>query len=394
MKVSPLLAIFLVVLVDVFGMTLVLPLLGPYAERFHASPSQATLLVSVFAVCMLISGPILGRLSDRYGRKPLLLISQLGTLIGFVLLARAQSLLMIFFARALDGATAGNLSLAQAFVSDHSQAKDRTKSFALIGIAFGLGFFVGPFVTSTLLGYGMTAPIWLAVGLSALSIVCTAVLIPGGLPPQGASGDGPGGRRLSVFAWSAYRPYFARPKLRSVLLQHLVYSIGFTSFTSGFSLFAERAYQWHGRAVTPREVGYVFGYAGFLGLIFQGGILSRLTHRYGEERVIRSAFATNIVAYIVLSMFPSVTGVVVSCTLSAYGNGALRPAISSIASQQAGADEQGTVLGLVQSLSSVAAIAAPILGGILLDHSMLRAWAIVPSVCSVIGLAIASRKID
>ena len=117
-------------------------------------------------------------------------------------------------------------------------------------------------------------------------------------------------------------------------------------------------------------------------------------HRYGEERVIRTAFATNIVAYIVLSMFPSVTGVVVSCTLSAYGNGALRPAISSIASQQAGADEQGTVLGLVQSLSSVAAILAPILGGLLLDRSMLRAWAIVPAVCSVIGLAIASRKID
>jgi MFS family permease len=387
-KISPLLAIFLVVLVDVFGMTLVLPLLGPYAERFHASPLQATLLVSVFAVCMLISGPILGSLSDRYGRKPLLLVSQLGTLIGFVLLARAQSLAMIFFSRALDGMTAGNLSLAQAFVSDHTEAKDRTKSFALIGIAFGLGFFMGPFVTSSLLRYGMTAPIWLAVALSALSIVCTAALIPSGPPAPGATGDGPAGRRLSVLSFGAYKPYFQRPELRVVLLQHLAYTLGFSAFTSGFSLFAERTYRLGGHAAGPREVGYVFGYAGFLGLIFQGGVLGRLTRKFGEERIIRSAFATNIAAYIVLASMPSVAGVILSTTLAAYGNGALRPAITSLASQRTSAQEQGTVLGLVQSLSSISAICGPMIGGLLLEHTWLRSWAIVPAICSLVGLVL------
>ncbi len=389
---SPLLAIFLVVLVDVFGMTLVIPLLGPYAERFHASPLQATLLVSVYAACMLVSGPILGALSDRYGRKRLLLLSQLGTLVGFVMLARAETLAMIFVARAIDGATAGNLSLAQAYVSDRTKPEDRTSAFALIGIAFGVGFFIGPWITGMLVRTSFTAPIWLAAGLSLTSIVCTLLLLEGGLPPQRAGGDeGPAGRRLSLLSWGSYAPFFRRPILRGVLFEHLAYSFAFTSFTSGFALFAERTYRHNGQFFTPREVGYAFAYAGFLGIVLQGGMLRRLTRRYGEGRLIRAAFISNVVGYAVLAAFPTTAGLVAATTITAFGNGTLRPSLSGLASQHAEAHEQGIVLGLVQSLSSIASILAPFASGILIERRYLIAWAALPGVIALVGLALGRR---
>jgi MFS transporter, DHA1 family, tetracycline resistance protein len=392
-KSSPLLAIFLVVLVDVFGMTLVIPLLGPYAERFHASPVQATMLVSVYAACMLVAGPILGSLSDRYGRKRLLVLSQLGTLVGFVMLARAQTLWMLFLARAIDGATAGNLSLAQAYVSDRTKPEDRTKSFALIGIAFGVGFFIGPWVTGSLVHYSYTAPIWLAAGLSLTSIVCTLALLEGGPPPQASErgGEGPAGRRLSVLSWSAYARFFERPILRGVLIEHLLYSFAFTSFTSGFALFAERTYRHRGVAFTPREVGYAFAYAGFLGIILQGGMLGRIVKRYGEGRLVRAAFAANALGYTVLAAFPSIAGLAAATTITAFGNGAIRPSLSSLASQHAEAHEQGVVLGLVQSLSSVAAIFAPIVSGTLIERRWLFAWAALPGALAIVALLVGTR---
>ena len=155
-----LLPIFLIVLVDVFGMTLVLPLLAIYAETFAATPLQATLLVSAFAACQLVSGPLIGYASDRTGRKLMLIVSQVGTLIGFIVLGRATALWMIFVSRIIDGSTAGNLSLAQAYIADNTPPQERGKAFGLIGIAFGLGFFVGPALTGLLSArFGLRTPI-------------------------------------------------------------------------------------------------------------------------------------------------------------------------------------------------------------------------------------------
>ena len=140
MKKSLLLPIYLIVMVDVLALTLILPLLPFYAENFGASPFVVGLLIATFAVCQLISGPILGRISDRVGRRPVLLVSQLGTFIGLLILAFAGSLWMVFLSRVIDGVTAGNLSIAQAYISDVTEPGNRAKAFGMIGVAFGLGF--------------------------------------------------------------------------------------------------------------------------------------------------------------------------------------------------------------------------------------------------------------
>src|SRR6266567_3861103 len=175
---SPLLPIFLIVSVDVLGLTLILPLLPFYAERLGANPTVVGLLVSTYAVCQLVAGPMLGRMSDHMGRRPLLLVSQAGTFIGFLILAFANSLWLVFLSRVIDGLTAGNLSLAQAYISDVTKPENRARSFGVIGIAFGIGFLVGPGVSGFLSQYGYAYPILAAAFLSASSVVCTATLLP------------------------------------------------------------------------------------------------------------------------------------------------------------------------------------------------------------------------
>jgi DHA1 family tetracycline resistance protein-like MFS transporter len=383
-----LLPIFLIVLVDVFALTLVIPLLAIYAEQFGATPFQATLLITVFAVCQLVSGPVLGRTSDRIGRKPMLLVSQVGTLAGLLVMASATSLAMIFVGRVIDGCTAGNLSLAQAWIADHTKPEERAKSFALIGIAFGLGFFLGPSVTGYLAQYGLRAPLYAAAAMSATSILCTATLLRTVRPAGSADDAGPGGRRLGVFAWGTYARYFGQPVLGRLLAQFFAFAFAFATFTSGFALFAERTFSWHGKPFGPREVGYLFAYAGFLGIILQGGLIGRLVQRFGERPLSTTGFVAMSVAYLLLGLVDHVGPLVVVATLAAFGQGVLRPTLTSLVSHCARADEQGVVLGLTQSLGSVAQIVAPPLGGWLIGHALLSEWAFVASAAAAVGLAL------
>jgi MFS family permease len=385
----PLLPIFLIVLVDVLGLTIILPLLPLYAEKFEASPRTIGILYASFALCALVSGPILGQISDKIGRKPLLAISQLGTFFGFVLLAEARALWMLFVARIIDGLTAGNLSLAQAYISDVTAPKDRAKSFALIGIAFGIGFFVGPAISGLLAHGGMRRPIFLAAGLSALSVAATLVLLPRSEPKAGANEAGPAGRRLTLFSWSLYADYFRRPELRSLLLQFFAFAFSFATFTSGFALFAERRFTWDGHPFGTREVGFVFAYAGFLGIVLQGGLIGRLVRRFGEARLARAAFGASVVGYSALAWIGSLPWLAVAATVQTFGHGAVRPVLTSEISQSASKEEQGVVLGLTQSLTSVAQILAPLLGGLLIASGALAAWALVAAGASLVGLTLA-----
>lgn len=380
---SPLLPIFLIVLVDVFGFAMVMPLLGFYAEHFGASPLTATLIVSTYAVCSLISSPILGRLSDRYGRRPLLLISQAGTCLGFLVLGYAGSLWMVFLGRILDGVTAGNLTLAQAYVSDHSTPEKRTKAFGIIGIAFGIGFLFGPFVSGELARFGHHVPFFFAAGLSLLSIFCTYTFLERTRPPQGASGDGPGGRRPSTFDWRVYAEYFRRPELGRILAQFFLFSFAFSCFTSNFALFSERQFGWN-----AGDVGKLFAYSGLLGIILQGGILGRLVKRFGEKKLVVAGFLSLIAGYLVLGQAMELGLLLVAATILSFGNGVLRPALTARITQVVGPGEQGTAIGISQSLGSIALILAPPTGGFLIRERWLLAWTLVVSVVSALGFLV------
>jgi len=387
---------FLVVLVDVLGFTIVIPLLALYAESFDASPLTATLIVTCYAVCSLISTPILGRLSDRYGRRPLLLISQAGTCAGFLVLGFSTSLWMVFLGRILDGFTAGNLSLAQAYISDHTEPENRAKAFGIIGIAFGIGFMFGPALGGWLGDYGMHLPFLVAAGLSLLAMYCTYALLPKEEPHVLASaGEGPGGRRPGLLDFGTYAGYFRRPELRSLYVQFFLFSFAFSVFTSGFALFAERRFLIEeGGVLVPwgaREVGYLFAFSGVLGILWQGGLIGRLVKKYGEVRLVLAGFVASVAGYVGLGLIPAdrLVPLGLVAVVSSFGSGVLRPVLTSRITKAVGPHEQGTAIGISGSLSSIALIAAPPTGGALLNQHWLLAWTLVPAAVSAIGLLFA-----
>ncbi len=371
---SPLLAIFLIVSVDVLGLTIILPLLPFYAEKMGASPAVVGLLVSTYALCQLIAGPILGRMSDHMGRRPLLLVSQLGTFIGFLILAYAHVLWVVFLSRIIDGLTAGNLSLAQAYISDVTKPEERAKSFALIGIAFGMGFLLGPGLSGFLAQYNYQYPIFAAAALSATSILSTYFLLPTNVPK---ASDGGAPRKFTIFDWHNYARYFRTPGLAPLLWQFLVYTFSFAMFMTGFPLFAERRFEWNGHAFGPKEVGYVYAYLGVLGVILQGGLIGRLVNTFGEVSLVRGGFFIAMVGLAALGFTHGIPLLLVVAAAAGIGMGMNRPALTSLITQKAERSEQGVVLGLTQSLNSVSAICAPALAGLLIDHSLLATWALI-----------------
>src|SRR5919202_4250017 len=404
MRRSPLLPIFLIVVVDILGLTIMLPLLPFYAERFGASPAVVGLLVSSYALCQLVAGPALGSISAQMGRKPVLIVSQMGTFVGFLILAAANSLWVVFAARIIDGLTAGNLSIAQAYIADVTTPKDRARSFAVIGIAFGIGFLVGPGVSGSLSAhYGFHVPILCAAGLSLASILGTTFLLPAVPPrPEGEQPAAPlapvqeeeapvapGGKRLRILDWGAYVRYFQKPVLGGLLWEFFLFTFAFASFTGGFALFAERRFSWQGMPFGPKQVGYVFTYSGLLGILVQGSLRSGWPVRlFGEVRLVTFGFASAALGYAALGLSHSVPTLLLAATFSSVGNGLIRPALTSLITQQVGRGEQGVVLGLNQSLMSIAQIVGPAIAGALIDRGWLSPWAFWTALILLVALVL------
>jgi MFS family permease len=292
--------------------------------------------------------------------------------------------------------TAGNLSLAQAYISDVTKPEDRAKSFGVIGVAFGIGFLIGPAISGFLSIFGYQYPILAAAALSATSILCTYFLLPSApVIPESEMRDGaplPAGRRLRVLDWANYATYFKRPALAPLLWQFFSFAFAFAIFMSGFALFAERRYTWNGHPFGVKEVGYIFAYVGFLGIILQGGLIGRLVRRFGEVKLVDSGFISATVGFALIGFTYRIPSLLAASTLASFGTGVLRPALTSLITQRAGREEQGVVLGLTQSLMSVAQIVAPIIAGFLIDRQLLTTWALVGAAVSAIGVVLGKFK--
>jgi MFS family permease len=366
--------IFLIVFVDVLGFTIILPLLPFYAESFGATPFQVGLLVTMFALCQFISGPTLGRLSDRFGRKRILLFSQFGTFLSFVMLALANSLPMVFLARIIDGITAGNITVAQAYLSDVTEPKDRARAFGVIGISFGLGFFIGPAISSALANFGHSYPAWAAAFFSFTSVCCTQFLLPRFDPRQKVTEvTGP---IFKLFDTHVLMRAMHNPEIRKWLLLFFLFNLSFSASISGFALYAERRLTWEGHPFGAREVGFVYTYLGLLAILVQGFFIGRLVHRFGEEKVSFIGFAFQMTGYGLYSLVFGIPLLFVAATLGSIGAGLVRPTITSLLTQKSPRDEQGAILGVSQSLASIGAIIAPIISGALIEWQLISGWAL------------------
>ena len=376
MKKSPLLSIFLIVLIDILGFTIILPLLPFYAEHLGATPVVVGWLLSSYGICQFLAGPILGHLSDRVGRKPVLLVSQVGTLIGFLILAFSHNLIWVFVSRVIDGLTAGNISVAQAYISDVTEPEKRAKSFGLIGIAFGFGFLVGPAIAGLLSHLGPQYPIFVAAALSAGSIFATYVLLPSSKAvAAGTETHSVAGEQTNSFNWKDSLRLFKDPAVNSLLWQYLAFIFAFGMFFSGFALFAERRYTHHALPFGTKEVSYVFAYVGLLGMIIQGGLIGRLVKWFGESRLVEVGFLSMGIGFAYLGWTFNVPQLLVAVSLTFIGMSILRPSLTSLITQKAGRLRQGIALGTTQSFMSISQITTPFISGLLIQHRLLTFWA-------------------
>lgn len=392
MRRSPLLPIFLTVFVDVLGLTLVLPLLPFYAEHFGASELVVGVLAASYAVCQLVSGPILGRISDRVGRKPTLLASQIGTFLGFLVLGSASSLWMLFVGRIIDGLTAGNLTIAQAYISDVTRPEERTRAFGLIGIAFGSGFLLGPAVTGELASrFGYGAPAYGAAVLSLTSILLTATLLPAKPTAPAASPEaaavGPA-RASTIGRGDAFRRFFDRPLPRRRLLEFFAFTLSFSTLIGGLALFLERRF-----AFGIKETGYLYAFSGLIGGSIQGGAIGRLAKRYGEERLALIGFGAMVVGYGLLGVASALSTLLLLVAIGAFGSAVVRPAVTTLLTKSVGRDEQGAALGVSQSLASISQIVGPIGAGWLIEHRALGAYGLMAASFAALGVVLGLQKI-
>ncbi|MGH7115020.1 MAG: MFS transporter, partial [Stellaceae bacterium] len=351
--------LFLIVFVDLVGFGLVIPLLPFYAVRFGASPQEVTLLLAVYSLMQLFTAPLWGRLSDRIGRRPVLMTSMAASALAYLWLGAADTLWMLFAARALAGACAGNIAAAQAYIADVTTPENRAKGMGLIGAAFGLGFIFGPALGGFLAGNNPTTanlqtPAWVAAGLSVVAF-CGVLLLLRESRSAEERGQAARPSRLGAILGALRRPVLAR-----LILVFFLVILAFAAMESTFALWAMAQFAWG-----PEQVGYVFAYVGVLSAILQGGLIGRLAHRYGEERLLLAGLVLLCLGLLVLPFARDLPVLGIAVSGLALGMGLTQPSMNSLISRRAGREEQGSVLGVTQSVGSLSRVVGPALAVVL-----------------------------
>lgn len=379
---------FVVVTVDATGMGIILPLLPFYSQRLGATPFLIGALISVYAVCQLIAGPVVGILSDRYGRRKILVVSQFGTLIGFVLLALAGNLTLVFLARIIDGLTSGNISVAHAYAAEHSAPATRKQALGMTSGAIGTGLLLGPALSSLLDHYGQTAPVWAAAALSLISILATIAL----LPP-----DHPASEPLyqhRVPEPTLVRSLFGMRYAWRLLGLLIVFFFVNSMFLSQIGLFLSARFSWDEHPFGARELGWMFAYAGFINMVVQGLLITRANLVASDRSIVMAAFACMSLGFAGLAAGSNISLLAFYLTLIIVGTMFARSTLTAELSRSTTINRQGMIMGLNQSLMSGANISAPLLSGALIGHRLFATWALVMAAIAAIGAALAGQLLD
>ncbi|MGE3818769.1 MAG: MFS transporter [Isosphaeraceae bacterium] len=379
---SPLGVVITIVLVDLLGFTVVMPLLPRFAQRFDLDGWQIGLLFAAYPLCQLIAGPILGRLSDRYGRRPVLIVSQAGTAISFLMLGLAHSFPMMLLARALDGASGGNILVAQAYVADVTAPRDRARGLGLIGMAFGVGFVLGPLLGGLLLGLPVSddlrlrIPFLVGAGFSTIAWVLVLTRLPESLPTDLRSRE-----RARVLSVHGLVETLTRPAIGLLVAVGFLIVLSFAALEGTFSLFLRARLGWD-----AQEAAFGFVFLGLVSAAVQGGLIRPLVPRFGERRLILTGIVALCAGMAMIAGVSGLASLLVATLVVAIGQGLVSPTLSGLISKVTPPSEQGAVFGTLSSAQTLARMLSYLVANTLLDQ-------VGPSAPYWLGCAIAATAL-
>ncbi|MGO9482128.1 MAG: MFS transporter [Candidatus Kryptoniota bacterium] len=386
MKQAPAYLVLLTVFIDLLGFGLIIPLLPFYAQHFGATPTVIGLLTSSYSFMQFLFVPFWGRLSDRIGRRPIILMSVTGSFLSYLIFGLADSLAILFISRMLAGLMGANISTAQAYIADTTSFEDRAKYMGYIGAAFGVGFMLGPFIGGVMSNISYGTPGFLASGLSLANAILAYFLLPESLKDRSKPV-----RKLSLLNFTAIRTAFQKRAIKYLVLVFFFYTISFSILYVAFPLLIGEKFKYD--AV---QNGYFFAYVGLIGIIIQGGAIGRLAKRFGEKSLMAAGLA---LLFISLAFVPGVnrrSTLIVLTTLLAVGSAFITPSLTSLISKYAGTGEQGGTLGVSQSFSSLGRVIGPFWGGFILGAAGIE-WpfytgSILLIVAFILALRLPSQK--
>jgi DHA1 family tetracycline resistance protein-like MFS transporter len=347
--------LFLVVFVDLVGFGLLIPLLPFYVQRVGEGPEVITAVLGLYSLAQFLAAPLWGGLSDRFGRKPVLVMTSVGFALSYLLLAVADNLPLLIASRVFGGLMAGNIAAAQAYIGDVTTPENRARGMGLIGAAFGLGFVFGPAIGGVLGGPDLahanfTAPALVAAVLTAIAAVAAAVFLKESLPAERRRRERHRLLQLGLLA--------GRRRLAFFVVAGFLMVTGFAQFETVFALWANLEFHFG-----PRQIGYVLTFMGVIGALVQGGLVGTLVRKLGERPVALVAVALLIVGYWMLPYVATRTPLLIAAAVLAFGSALFSPSLSSLVSREAQADAQGAVLGVYQSASALGRVVGPAMSG-------------------------------
>ncbi len=363
-------------LADTLGYTLMIPLLPTLVKQFHVSDLMVGALLSVPAFCSTVAAPVWGKVSDRIGRKPIIIGSQVLTLIGYLVLATAHSFVIIFASRIASGLGAGGLGAVQSYIADVTEPKQRDIAYALYGAVFGIAFIIGPLISAFLAHEGYAIPFFVASGLAAANIAFTATFIP-----SFGKKDQPTSVEASVKAASA-------PGVRLVLIRQFLAILAIVCFLSNFGLFLE-----HVLRTNVSAIGWLLALAGGVGGAAMVFVVTPLSARIGDRRVAQLGLFFSFLAYGMLWFADNMPLFCVTLVFWAVGSAMVEPTLTALLSVRAKASERGAVMGVSDSVNSLAMIVGPAAGAAIIGINP-RLLGVIPAAAALCAILLPQWKKD
>ncbi len=350
----------LIALVNMLGYGIIIPILYSYSKKFGLTDFQNGLLFAIYSVCQFISTPIIGRMSDKYGRRPALLISIFGTAISFLLMAIAKSPSVLFLARAVDGITAGNIPVILAVVSDTTKPKDRAKAFGFIGSAFNFGFIFGPAIASFTIRYGDSVPFWIAFAITSLAVILTALFLPETNKNLGQTHEG------KLFDFKKMWHTLFDPNVGITFIISMIFFLAFScAVIYGFQPFTINVLK-----ISPSVNAQLFTLFGIVGLVSQNLVVGPVTKWLGDKKSFMVSIFFVAVAFFLTYLSRNLLFFTLSMVILGVFNSIAQTMITTILSAETDEKSQGTIMGLNASYQSIGMIIGPILGGLVATISI------------------------